>query len=71
LLGFWTLFIIQYSKKAKKAKNMTFRKLDLLLSSGEAKEGEGGMTRPAQLGLLERASLNHWMEASFFSFLEY
>jgi hypothetical protein len=55
LLGFWTLSIVQYSKKAK---NTTFRKLDLLRSSGEAKEGEGGVREPTQLGPLQRASLN-------------
>jgi hypothetical protein len=38
LLGFWTLSIVRYSKKAKKT---TFRKLDVLPSSGEAKVGEG------------------------------
>jgi hypothetical protein len=36
-----------------------FRKLDLLPSSGEAKEGEDEMTKPTQLGPLAT-------EASFF-----
>jgi hypothetical protein len=50
LLSFWTLSIVQYSKKLK---NTTFRKLDLFPSSGR-----GGT--PNQLGPLERANLNHW-----------
>jgi hypothetical protein len=36
-----------------------FRKLDLLPSSGESKEGDSGVTKPTQLGPLEIASLNH------------
>jgi hypothetical protein len=50
-LSFWTLSIVQYSKKFE---NTTFRKLDLFPSSGQ-----GGKT-PSQLGPLERANLNHW-----------
>jgi hypothetical protein len=46
LLSFWTLSIVQYSKK-------TFRKLDLFPSS---REGLGDTL----LGPLERASLSHW-----------
>jgi hypothetical protein len=45
----------------KKAKNMTFQKLYLPLSLGEAKDGEGGVTKPTQLGHLERVSLNDWI----------
>jgi hypothetical protein len=41
-MGFWTLYIVP-----------TFRKLDLLPSSGE---GEGEHL----LGPLDRANLNHW-----------
>ena len=52
LLGFWTLSIVQYSKKAK---NTTFRKLDLLRSSGEAKEGEGGGDRTYSVGPLTKS----------------
>ena len=33
-----------------------FRKLDLLPSSGKAKEGEGGVAKPTQLGLSEASS---------------
>jgi hypothetical protein len=51
LLSFWTLSIVQYSKKLE---NTTFWKLDLFPSSGR-----GGRT-PSQLGPLERANLNHW-----------
>jgi hypothetical protein len=51
LLGFWTLYIVWYSKKLE---NATFRKLDLFPSSGE-----GGET-PTLLDPLERANLNHW-----------
>jgi hypothetical protein len=50
LLRFWTLSIFQYSKKLN---NTTFRKLDLIPSSGQ-----GGKT-PSQLGPLEKANLNH------------
>jgi hypothetical protein len=50
LLGFWTLFIIQYSKKLE---NTMFQKLDLFLSSGERET-------PTLLGPLERANINHW-----------
>jgi hypothetical protein len=50
LLSFWTLSIVQYSKKLK---STTFRKLDLFPSSGHR-----GKT-PNQLGPLERANLNH------------
>jgi hypothetical protein len=32
----------------------------MLPSSGEAKEGKGGVTQPTQLGPLERAGLNDW-----------
>jgi hypothetical protein len=39
--------------------NMTFRKLDLFLSSGE-----GGGEDTSQLGPLERANLNYWIEWS-------
>jgi hypothetical protein len=35
LLSFWTLSIVQYSKKLK---NTTFRKLDLFPSSGEGEK---------------------------------
>ena len=38
----WVFGLCQSSNILKKAKNTTFRKLDLLPSSGEAKEGEGG-----------------------------
>jgi hypothetical protein len=51
LLSFWTLSIVQYSKKLE---NTTFQKLDLFPSSGRV-----GRT-PSQLGTLERANLNHW-----------
>jgi hypothetical protein len=37
-----------------KAKNTTFRKLNLLPSSGETKEGDGGVKKPTHLGPLER-----------------
>jgi hypothetical protein len=40
--------------KNEKAKNTTFRKLDLLPSSGEAKEGEGGVKQPTQIQLPKR-----------------
>jgi hypothetical protein len=52
LPGFWTLSIIQYSKKQK---NTTFRKLDLFPSSG------GGQETPTQLCPLERDSLKVYM----------
>ena len=32
----------------------------MLPSLGEAKEGEGRVTKPTELGPLERASLNQW-----------
>jgi hypothetical protein len=51
MLGFWTLSIVLVFKITNK--NMTFRKLDLFLSSGEGKT-------PILLSPLERASLNHW-----------
>jgi hypothetical protein len=55
LLFFWTLSIFQYSKKLK---NTTFRKLDVsVLRSG------GGGRIPNQLGPLERANLNHWIDS--------
>jgi hypothetical protein len=50
LLGFCTLFIIQYIKKLE---NTMFQNLDLFLSSGE------GETL-TMLGPLERANINHW-----------
>jgi hypothetical protein len=49
---FWTLSIVQCFLK-----NTTFRKLDLFPSSGKIK------VAPTLLGPLERASLNHWIEA--------
>jgi hypothetical protein len=52
LLSFWTLSIVQYSKKLE---NTTYRKLGLFPSSGR---WEGGRT-PSQLGPLERANFNH------------
>jgi hypothetical protein len=51
LLSFWTLSVVQYSKKLE---NTTFRKLDLFPSSGR------GARTPSQLGPLERANLRHW-----------
>jgi hypothetical protein len=51
LLSFWTLSIVQYSKKLE---NTTFRKLDVSVLRS------GGERTPCQLGPLERANLNHW-----------
>jgi hypothetical protein len=43
----------------KKAKN-NILDLDMFPFSGETKESEdGGVTKPTELGVLERASLNH------------
>jgi hypothetical protein len=39
----------------QRLENTTFRKLDLFPSSGV-----GGGKTPTQLGLLDRANLNHW-----------
>jgi hypothetical protein len=50
LLDFWTLSIIQYSKKLE---STTFQKLDLFPFSGEG--GRRAVGRP-----LETANLNHW-----------
>jgi hypothetical protein len=54
-MGFWTLSIV---RKSKILDNTTFRKLDLLPSSGE-----GGGETPTVLGPLDRANLNHWNES--------
>jgi hypothetical protein len=43
----------------------TFRKLDLLPSSGETKEGESGVKKPTQLGPLESTGVPV-IESSFF-----
>jgi hypothetical protein len=51
-LGFWTLSIVRYFKK-----HTTFRKLDLFPSSDVKKVGK----TPIQMGPLERANLNHWL----------
>jgi hypothetical protein len=40
--------------ESEKARNTAFRKLNLLQSSGEAQEGECGVTEPTQLCPLER-----------------
>jgi hypothetical protein len=50
---FWTLSIIQCFFPLK----TTFRKLDLLPSSGKKQEGEG--VEPTLWGPLETATLNH------------
>jgi hypothetical protein len=57
LLSFWTLFIVQYSKKLE---NTAFRKLDVFPSSGR-----GGGRTPSQLGPTERANLNHLTTCHF------
>jgi hypothetical protein len=54
ILTFWTLSIVQYSKKLKK----TFRKLDVSVLRW------GGGRTPSQFGPLERANLNHWFQFS-------
>jgi hypothetical protein len=61
ILGFRTLSIVLVIKntvknKKETVKNTTFRKLDLIPSSGEGK--------PTLLGPLERASLSHWISES-------
>jgi hypothetical protein len=54
--NYWVLDFVHSLIYYKKLKNTTFRKLDLLPSSGEAKEGESGVKKPTQLGPLELAS---------------
>jgi hypothetical protein len=55
LLGFWTLSIVRYFVKTKRLRNKTFRKLGLLPSSCEAKEGEGGDDKTYSVGPLRKS----------------
>jgi hypothetical protein len=56
---FWTLSIVQYSKKLE---NTMFRKLDLFPSSGQ-----GGERTPRQLGPFESANLTHCTQLTWCS----
>jgi hypothetical protein len=51
LLSFWTLSIVQYSKKIKEHNVSETGSVSVLRSGGGT---------PSQLGLLETANLNHW-----------
>jgi hypothetical protein len=62
-MDFWTLSIV---RKSKKLDNTTFRKLDLLPSSGE-----GGRGTPTLLGPLDRANFNHWTNVVLSSYFRF